>query len=105
MIGAVLWGKKVVANDLPPRSDAMKTFLARYLPSVTCVLSGFDRLAFRGSLIPLIPQGGMYTFPQRSGGQWLGFKDFVRTTSQRLKEASLAEAREQDRPIRHLESS
>ena len=66
----------------------METFLARHRPSITVVLSGFDRLVFRGSLIPLIRKGGMYTFLQRSGVQLLGFKDFVLTTSERLKDAS-----------------
>jgi hypothetical protein len=83
----------------------METFLARHRPSITVVLSGFDRLVFRGSLIPLIRKGGMFTFLQRSGVQLLGFKDFVVTTSERLKDASLAEAQEHDRPIRHLPSS
>jgi len=82
----------------------MEIFVARYRPSITGVLSGFDRLVFRGSLIPLIRKGGMYTLLQRSVVQLLDFKEFVRTTSE-LKVASLAEAREHDRPIRHLQSS
>jgi hypothetical protein len=83
----------------------METFVARYRPLITGVLSGFDRLVFRGTLIPLIRKGGMFTFLQRSGVQLLDFKDFVQTTSANLKVASLAEAREHDRPIRHLQSS
>ena len=83
----------------------MKTFLARYRPSITGVLSGFDRLVFRGSLLGLIREGGMYTFLHRAGVQLVNFKDFVLATSERLKSASLAQAREQNRPIRHLQSS
>jgi hypothetical protein len=83
----------------------METFVARHRPSITGVLSGFDRLVFRGSLPALIRQGGMYTFLCRAGVQLLDFKDFVQTTSESLKSASLAEAREHDRPIRHLQSS
>jgi hypothetical protein len=37
--------------------------------------------------------------------QLVNFKEFVLATSERLKSASLAEAREQNRPIRHLQSS
>lgn len=83
----------------------MERFLARYQPLVTGVLSGFDRLVFRGSILALMRERGMYTFLQRAGVQLVGFKDFVRTTSERLKNASLAEARDQDRPIQHLLSS
>jgi len=83
----------------------METFLARYRPSITGVLSGFDRLVFRGSLPGLIREGGMYTFLHRAGVQLLDFKDFVQATSEKLKIASLAEAREHDRPIRHLLAS
>lgn len=83
----------------------METFLARYRPAITGVLSGFDRLVFRGSILALIRKGGMYTFLQRAGVQLLGFKDFVLATSEQLKKASLAEAREHDRPIQHLPSS
>lgn len=83
----------------------METFLARYRPWITGVLSGFDRLVFRGSLPALIRKGGMYTFLHRAGVQLLDFKDFVQATSERLKGASLAQASEHDRPIRHLQSS
>jgi len=83
----------------------MEQFLARYRPLVTGVLCGFDRLVFRGSILALMRERGMYTFLQRAGVQLVGFKDFVLATSGRLKDASLAEARDQDRPIRHLFSS
>ena len=83
----------------------METFLARYRSSITGVLSGFDRLVFRGSLPALIRKGGMYTFLLRAGVQLLDFKDFVQATSKNLKGASLREAQEHDRPIRHLLSS
>jgi hypothetical protein len=83
----------------------METFLARYRPSITCVLSGFDRLVFRGSILALMREGGMYTLLHRSGVELLDFKDFVLATSERLKSASLAEAREHGRPIQHLLSS
>lgn len=83
----------------------METFLARYRPSITGVISGFDRLVFRGSILALMREGGMYTFLQRAGVQLLDFKDFVWDTSERLKQASLAEAREHDRPIQYLFSS
>ncbi len=83
----------------------MERFLARYRPLITSVLSGFDRLVFRGSLLPLIMDGGMYTFLKRAEVRLLDFKDFVLATSERLKEASLREAVEHQRPIQYLQSA
>lgn len=83
----------------------MKQFLERFRSQITGVVSGFDRLVFRGSLIPLIREGGMYTFLKRAGVRLLDFKSFVLKTSETLKEASLAEAHDRQRPIRYLESS
>ena len=85
----------------------MEKFVARYRSLVTGVLSGFDRLVFRGTLLPLVRNGGreMYCFLEASGVRLLDFKKFVLGTTERLKEASLAEARKLDRPVRFLESS
>lgn len=83
----------------------MKRFVARFGPVITGVLCGFDRLVFRGSLLPLIIEGGMYTFLKRAAVRLLDFRPFVMTISERLKEASLAQAVRHDRPIRYLESS
>lgn len=80
----------------------MEKFVAHHRPLVTAVLSGFDRLVFRGSLLPLMRDGGMYTFLCRAGVRLLDFKDFVVETSERVKAAALAEARDLDRPIEHL---
>lgn len=83
----------------------MERFLARYRHLVTGVLSGFDRLVFRGSILALIRDGGMYTFLKRAGVRLLDFKDFVQAVSEQLVAESLREAYEQDRPIRYLQSS
>lgn len=45
----------------------MQRFIARYAALITGVLSGFDRLVFRGSLLPLMREGGMYFFLERAG--------------------------------------
>jgi hypothetical protein len=83
----------------------VERFVARYRSLVTGVLSGFDRLVFRGHLMPLMRDGGMYFFLEAAGIRLLDFKNFVVATSERVKEASLAEARKLDRPVRYLESS
>lgn len=83
----------------------MENFVARHAPLVTCILSGFDRLVFRGTLLPLVRDRGMHTFLSRARVLLLEFKDFAFRTSQRVKEAALAEAERNRRPVHYLESS
>lgn len=83
----------------------METFLSHYQSVITGVLSGFDRLVFRGSLLPLIRDGGMFVFLKRAGVRLLDFKKFVLSTSERVKKASLADAHEHGRPIQPVFSS
>src|SRR3990167_6665434 len=93
-------------RDRPhPEDDAMDRFLARYRPRIAAVLFGFDRLVFRGTLLPLVMPGGMFCFLQRAQVGLLDFKDSVLATSERVKEVALREALEHDRPVRYLESS
>jgi hypothetical protein len=80
-------------------------FIARYRALVTGVLSGFDRLVFRGSLLPLVRDGGMFFFLERAGIRLLDFKSFVLGTSERVKAAAFAQANRLGRPVRYLESS
>ena len=83
----------------------MDKFVSRFKSQVTGVLSGFDRLVFRGSLIELIREGGMYSFLTRAGVRLLDFKSYVLKTSDAVKEAALTEARKHGRPVRYLHSS
>jgi len=83
----------------------MERFVARYRPLVTSILSGFDRLVFRGSLVPLIRPRGMHSFLLRAGVRLLDFKHFALVTSERVKDAALRLAHEERRPHRYLQSS
>ena len=83
----------------------MGAFLSRFGSLVTAVLSGFDRLVFRGTLIPLVRPRGMHTFLLRAGVRLLDFGDFVQRTSAEVKAAALQEAVDGGRPIRYLASS
>ena len=85
--------------------DAVKRFLSRYRPFVTAVLSGFDRLVLRGTLLPLVRDRGMFTFLCRANVRLLDFGDFVRRTSEQVKAASLRQAESAERPVRYLPSS
>ena len=83
----------------------MDIFVARHASLVTSTLSGFDRLVFRGHLLPLMQDGGMFRFLSRAGVQLLDFKDFVLKTSERVKKAALAPAERLGRPVRYLSRS
>jgi hypothetical protein len=84
--------------------DAMDQFLSRFASRITGVLSGFDRLVFRGSLIPLIRTNGMYSFLCRAGVRLLDFKKYVTTVTEQLRQTAVTEARELGRPFQYLES-
>jgi hypothetical protein len=43
-------------------------FVSRFKAHITGVLSGFDRLVFRGTLIPLVRDRGMHVLLARAGG-------------------------------------
>jgi hypothetical protein len=87
------------------KEDAVDLFVTRHASLINGTLSGFDRLVFRGTLQPLVRDGGMFAFLSRAGVRLLDFKGFVQKTSDRVKEASLAEAERYGRPVRYLESS
>lgn len=83
----------------------MKSFIARFGSQVTAVLSGFDRLVLRGTLLPLMRRYGMFHFLERAGVRRLNFKDYVRSTTEKLKVAAPADVREAGRPEVYLGSS
>lgn len=83
----------------------MKSFIARHASVVTSVLSGFDRLVFRGTLMPLVIDRGMHVFLSRAKVRLLDFKNFALRTSERVREAALAEAQRRARPVLYLASS
>jgi hypothetical protein len=83
----------------------MEKFVARYAGFVTSILSGFDRLVFRGHLQPLLQAGGMFFFLEAAKVRLLDFKKYVVETSERIKAAALAEAVKGDRPVLYLASS
>ena len=82
----------------------MHEFIAKHQDKVAGTLSGFDRLVFRGHLRSIgYPDGMMsYLWTNQSSKN---FGDHVEKVTERLKEASLAEAKASGRPVRYLNSS
>ena len=83
----------------------MQRFVSRFENLITGVLSGFDRLVFRGSLLPLMRPRGMHDFLGRAGIRLLEFGKYAEKTSDRVKAVALAAARDQGRPVQYLPSS
>lgn len=83
----------------------MDQFLARFGTLVTSVLSGLDRLVFRGTLIALMRPRGMHCFLRRADIRFLDFPRYAREVTEELKAASLREAEDGGRPVRYLRSA
>ena len=83
----------------------MEQFVQKYEDKVIGKIAGFDRLVFRGTLRPLAVASGMFDYLYRIGVLLKDFGQYVQDTSEKLKQASLATAEQQSRPIKYLASS
>lgn len=83
----------------------MQQFLSRFAGSIMAVLSGFDRIVFRGSHRGLAFNHGMELFINRIGVLRKDFGEYARRTTEAMKTASLARCHELGRPYRYLTSS
>jgi len=82
----------------------MERFLQRHAGRIIGILSGFDRILFRGSLRSLSYVEGMDKF---LGSQHVLYKDFgafAERCSEQLKAQAEAIAQQQQRPLRYLDS-
>lgn len=83
----------------------MKRFIARHADKILGVLSGFDRLVFRGTLRRIAYVDGLGKFLNWRGVLLKDFGAFAETMTARIRAASEAEARQLNRPIVYLQSS
>lgn len=83
----------------------MKSFISRHADHVMGVLSGFDRLVFRGRLRQLCYPDGLRAFLNSAGVLLKHFGGYAEDITDRLKQASLQQARQEKRPVRYLASS
>lgn len=82
----------------------MKSFVQTLAGLVFGVLSGFDRLMFRGHLRELAYPGGMNRYCNFNGVKLTAFGKHAEQLTERLIEGSEAEARRLGRPIEYLAS-
>jgi hypothetical protein len=93
--------------EVPPTiaRNIMERFLERHADRILGVLSGFDRVLFRGTLRSLSYVVGLDKF---LGSQHVLYKDFggfAQQLSDQVKEQAEAIAQQQQRPLRYLESA
>ncbi|MFQ5380716.1 MAG: hypothetical protein ACE5EF_03700 [Dehalococcoidia bacterium] len=83
----------------------MRQFVTRHADKITGVLSGFDRLIFRGHLLPLCHEGGVRGFLASQGVLLKDFGRYVESTTKAIRAAAAGVLDRLGRPTRYLESS
>ncbi len=79
----------------------MNEFISRYSEQLSGVITGFDRLVFRGNLA-LNHETGMKGYLWAQGVAWKDYAKHVAEVSQRVKEASIAPVAACGRPVQYL---
>jgi hypothetical protein len=83
----------------------MELFLEQHRDRVLGILSGFDRVLFRGTLRSISYRNGMDRFLGAQHVYYTGFSSFVNRLSDRIKEHALKVAQDQKRPYIYVESA
>lgn len=83
----------------------MERFLKRHEGRIEGIISGFDRIVFRGTLRSIGYSKGMEIWLASRGVLMKNFAPYVQELSQRLKEHARDLAKRQGRPFIYLESS
>lgn len=82
----------------------MRRFLQQHADRISGVLSGFDRLRFRGTLRFLAHTQGMSTFLNYIGVLLKDFKTYAQGVTERIRTASEQVAKDRERPLIYLNS-
>jgi hypothetical protein len=80
----------------------MIPFVQRHAAIVTGMLSGFDRVRFRGTLRLLANASGLGCLLAYLGVRLKDFKEYAQSASEQIKSASLESAASLGRPVRYL---
>ena len=80
----------------------MQQFVANHAEQVIGVLSGFDRLVFRGTLRTLSQRGGLMRYLWAVRVLLVDFAAHALELTRQLKDASLSLARQSGRPVQYL---
>src|SRR5205809_5811535 len=80
----------------------MNRFLQQQAKFVSGMISGWDRLRLRGTLMRICHPGGLSSFFHASGRRFEQFKEFAIASSQQLKKAAVEAAERLGRPVMYL---
>ncbi len=80
----------------------MQQFISRFQDRIQGVVSGFDRVLFRGSLRRLNHAHGMELYLHVNNILFKDYENHVKRLSQRVKDLSTAPFREQNLPVEYL---
>ena len=83
----------------------MQQFIAKFKNDIQGVLSGFDRVLFRGSLRRLTHPLGMEWYLGENNLLFKQYEDHVKAVSQKVKKAALAPFQEQNLLVHRTDSS
>ena len=83
----------------------MKEFIAKHHHEITGVLSGFDRLVFRGTLRSISYPEGMMRYLWAKQVRLTEFGKHVQRVSEQVKQACKAQAEALGRPVKYLVSA
>ena len=83
----------------------MKEFIAKHEKEITGVLSGFDRLVFRGTLRSISYPEGMMRYLWANQVRLTEFGKHVQRMSEQVKQACRAQAEALGRPVKYLVSA
>jgi hypothetical protein len=95
----------LIGQSIYKKENAMEQFLSRHKEHISGVLSGFDRLLFRGTLRSISYLEGMAKFLSYNHILLKDFGSFVEKQSCHLKEHAKAYAHHLRRPYLYLQSS
>jgi hypothetical protein len=83
----------------------MQSFIQKHREKIKGVLSGLDRIRFRGTLRAIAHEWGLKHFLQAGGVLLKEFKHYVLDLTRQVRAATEQSAHEQDRPFIYLRSS
>ena len=83
----------------------MKSFIERHREKIKGVLSGLDRIRFRGTLRALAHAWGMHHYLLAAGVLLRDFGAYARDSSAQVRRATETWVREQNRPLQFVRSS
>src|ERR1039458_8689445 len=80
----------------------MQQFIAKFEKEIQAVMSGFDRVLFRGSLRRLNHSKGMKWYLAENNILCKQYEDHVKAVSQKVKKAALQPFQQQNLLVKHV---